>query len=108
MCYTAIEMVFAHYNPYEHNLEALRDRVLQFDNRIKNALPYDTEEQQELFDYLNFAYIGGRYRSEEDFPVTQEQLDYWRTEVKQLLDLTETICKERIDCLKGIEIRKNG
>ncbi|NOQ28248.1 MAG: HEPN domain-containing protein [Bacteroidales bacterium] len=103
MCYTAIEMVFSHYNPYEHNLEILRKRVLQFDSRMKEVLPYETIEQKEQFDYLNFAYIGGRYRSEEDFPVTQEQLDYWRTEVKQLLVLTETICKERIDCLKGIE-----
>jgi HEPN domain-containing protein/predicted nucleotidyltransferase len=107
MCYTAIEMVFTHYNPYEHNLEILRERVLQFNSRIKEVLPYETKEQKELFDYLNFAYIGGRYRSEKDFPVTQEQLDYWRTEVKQLLDLTTTICKERIDCLKGIEKRKN-
>jgi predicted nucleotidyltransferase len=108
MCYTTLEMVFTHYNPYEHNLEILRERVLQFNSRIKEVLPYETKEQKELFDYLNFAYIGGRYRSEKDFPVTQEQLDYWRTEVKQLLDLTKTICEERIDCLKGIEKRKNG
>ncbi|NOQ25226.1 MAG: HEPN domain-containing protein [Bacteroidales bacterium] len=107
MCYTAIELVFTHYNPYEHNLEILRERVLQFDSRIKEFLPYETKEQKELFDYLNFAYIGGRYRSKKDFPVTQEQLDYWKTEVKQLLDLTETICKERIDCLRGIEKRKS-
>ena len=107
MCYTAIEMVFTHYNPYEHNLEILRERILQFDSRTKEVLPYETKEQIELFDYLNFAYIGGRYRSEEEFPVTKEQLDYWRTEVKQLLDLTKTICKERIDCLRGIEKRKS-
>jgi predicted nucleotidyltransferase len=107
MCYTAIEMVFTHYNPYEHNLKELRKRVLQFDSRIKEVLPYETIEQKEQFDYLNFAYIGGRYRSEKDFPVTKEQLDYWRTEVKQLLDLTKTICTERIDCLKGIEKGKS-
>jgi hypothetical protein len=56
-----------------------------------------------LFDYLNYAYIGGRYRSEEDFPVTKEQLDYWSKESKKLLELTETICRERIECLKEIE-----
>jgi predicted nucleotidyltransferase/HEPN domain-containing protein len=103
MCYTAIEMVFTHYNPYEHNLEILRKRIIQFDSRIKAVLPYETKEQQELFDYLNYAYIGGRYRSEEDFPVTKEQLDYWSREAKKLLDLTETICRERIECLKEIE-----
>ncbi|NOQ26470.1 MAG: HEPN domain-containing protein [Bacteroidales bacterium] len=108
MCYTTVEMVFTHYNPYEHNLVELRKRVLQFDKRVKNVLPYDTAEQKELFDYLNFAYIGGRYRSEEDFPVTKEQLDYWSTEAKKLLELTEIICKERINCLKGIEKAANN
>jgi predicted nucleotidyltransferase/HEPN domain-containing protein len=103
MCYTAIEMVFTHYNPYEHNLETLRERTIQFDSRIKEVLPYETEKQKELFDYLNFAYIGGRYRSEEQFPVKKEQLDYWSKESKKLLELTETICRERIECLKEIE-----
>lgn len=107
MCYTAIEMVFTHYNPYEHNLEVLRNRVLLFDKRIKNTLPYETEKQQELFEYLNFAYIGGRYRSEDEFPVSKEQLDYWRKEANKLLALTEMICKERIECLKQIEQELN-
>ena len=103
MCCTAIEMVFTHYNPYEHNLETLRERVLAFDSRIKKALPYETKQQQELFDYLNFAYIGGRYRSEDEFPVTKEQLEYWSEEAKKLLDLTAIICRDRIECLKEIE-----
>jgi predicted nucleotidyltransferase len=103
MCYTAIEMVFTHYNPYEHNLEVLRNRVLLFDSRVNDTLPSETEEQQELFDYLNFAYIGGRYRSEKEFPVTKEQLNYWHKEVKELFVMTEIICKERIEGLKKIE-----
>ena len=96
-------MVFAHYNPYEHDLGILRRRVLKFDRRVEEALPYNTKEDQELFDYLNFACIGGRYRKEEEFPVTKAQLGYWGKEAKKLLGLTETICQERIECLKGIE-----
>ena len=103
MCYTAIEMVFTHYNPHEHNLEILREGILQFDSRIKEVLPYNTKKEKELFDYLNFAYIGGRYRSEEEFPVTKTQLGYWNKEIQKLLDLTETVCRDRIACLKGIE-----
>ncbi len=49
-----------------------------------------------MFDRLNFAYIGGRYRSEEEFPVTREHLDYWNKEARKLLDLTEIVCSERI------------
>lgn len=103
MCYTTIEMVFSHYNPHEHNLALLRRRVLEFDRRIEQALPYESEEQIELFDHLNFAYIGGRYRSEEEFPVTIEQLDYWNKEAKKLLDLTQAICEEKIEQLKAVE-----
>jgi predicted nucleotidyltransferase/HEPN domain-containing protein len=103
MCYTTIEMVLTHYNPYEHNLKTLRERIIKFDSRIKEVLPYETEEQIELFDYLNFAYIGGRYRREEDFPITKEQLDYWSEEAQKLLGLTEQICKEKIEILKEIE-----
>ncbi|MCK4983042.1 MAG: HEPN domain-containing protein [Victivallaceae bacterium] len=103
MCYKAIEMVFIHYNPYEHKLMILRERALEFDERIKEALPYETEEQKELFNQLDFAYIGARYLSEEEFSVSKEQLDYWSKEAKKMLELTEIICKEKIDNLKNIE-----
>lgn len=96
-------MVFTHYNPYEHNLEVLLIRTWKFDKRIKDAFPWDTEEQKELFDQLNYAYIGGRYHSEEEFPVTKEQLYYWSSEAKKFLGITENICLDKIEALKTIE-----
>lgn len=103
MCYTAIEMVFSHYNPHEHNLQILRDRTLKFDARLKAAFLYDTEEEKALFDQLNFAYIGGRYRNDEEFPVTQAKIDFWRKEVEVFLELTEMVCLERIGEFKALE-----
>ncbi len=103
MCYTAIEMVFTHYNPYEHQLTILRMNSGRFDRRVQEAFPLETKEQIELFHHLNFAYIGGRYKSEEEYPVTDEQLNYWGGETEKLLELTEIICKERIRCLKEVE-----
>lgn len=103
MGYTAIEMVFSHYNPHEHNLQILRDRTLKFDARLKAAFLYDTEEEKALFDQLNFAYIGGRYRNEEEFPVTQAKIDFWRKEVEMFLELTEIVCLERIGEFKSLE-----
>jgi predicted nucleotidyltransferase/HEPN domain-containing protein len=103
MCYTTIEMVFTHYNPHEHNLHILRERVTAIDSRVNDILPCDTDEHTELFSELNFAYIGGRYRSKEEFPVRREQLDYWSEQAKALLDLTEEICGERILDLKSVE-----
>lgn len=103
MCYTAIEMVFSHYNPHEHNLQILRDRTLKFDTRLKAAFNYDTEQEKALFDQLNFAYIGGRYRNEEEFPITQEMIVFWRKEAESFLELTEMICLERIGEFKRME-----
>jgi uncharacterized protein len=103
VCYTTIELVFTHYNPHEHDLGILRRRAAKLDRRMDEALPRETKEQLALFNHLNYAYIGGRYRSEEEFPVTKEQLDYWAAETKKLLDITETVCRERIEELKKIE-----
>lgn len=103
MCYTAIEMVFAHYNPHEHNLNTLRKRVVEFDKRINDPFPLGTEAGVDLFNQLNFAYIGGRYRTEEEFPVNKEQLDYWEKETEKLLQITETICQDHIERLKQLE-----
>jgi uncharacterized protein len=103
MCYTAAEMVFSHYNPHEHDLGILRKRATKFDARMDEALPLDTPEHSELFMHLNYAYIGGRYRSEEEFPITKEQLDYWAAETQKLLDITEMVCLDRIKDLKKIE-----
>jgi predicted nucleotidyltransferase len=103
MCYKAVEMVFTHYIPHEHYLGILSARAAKLDRRMNEALPRDTKEQSELFNQLDYAYIGGRYRSEEAFPVTKEQLDYWAAETKKLLDITETVCLDRIEDLKKIE-----
>ena len=101
-CYTTIEMVFGHYNSHEHDLGILRRRAAEFDRRIDDAFPRETGEQSQLFMHLNYAYIGGRYRTKEEFPVAAEQLDYWAAETKKLLDITETACRERIEALKKI------
>ena len=88
-------------------MEALSpgEQAVKLDRRVDAALPRDTREQAELFRHLDYAYIGGRYRSEEEFPVTRDQLDYWAKETKKLLDITETVCRERIEALKKIERR---
>ena len=103
MCYTAIEMVFSHYNPHEHNLQILRDRTLKFDTRLKTAFSYDDDAEKALFDQLNYAYIGGRYRNEEEFPITQEKIDFWLKETEQFFKLTEVVCLEKIERFRELE-----
>ncbi|MFT5824426.1 MAG: putative nucleotidyltransferase/HEPN domain-containing protein [Crocinitomix sp.] len=103
MCYTAIEMVFSHYNPHEHNLFALRDRCVRFHKRLKGVFHYDNEEHTKLFDQLNYAYIGGRYRNEKEFPVDMDKIEFWKQETEAFLKLTEEICLERIEGFKSLE-----
>ncbi|MFT5823464.1 MAG: putative nucleotidyltransferase/HEPN domain-containing protein [Crocinitomix sp.] len=104
MCYTAIEMVFSHYNPHEHNLFALRDRCVRFHKRLKGVFHYDNEEHTKLFDQLNYAYIGGRYRNEKEFPVDMVKIEFWKQETEAFLKLTDEICLERIDGFKSLEL----
>ena len=106
MSYTAIEMVFSHYNPHEHNLYALRDRCVRFHKRLKGVFHYDNEEHTKLFDQLNYAYIGGRYRNEKEFPVDMDKIEFWKQETEAFLKLTEEICLERIEGFRALEGRK--
>ncbi len=103
MCYTAIEMVFSHYNPHEHNLFALRDRCVRFHKRLKGVFHYDNEEHTKLFDQLNYAYIGGRYRNEKEFPVDFDKIAFWKQETEAFLKLTEEICMERIEGFRALQ-----
>ncbi len=108
MGYTAIEMVFSHYNPHEHNLFALRDRCVRFHKRLKGVFHYDNEEHTKLFDQLNYAYIGGRYRNEKEFPVDMDKIEFWKQETEGFLKLTEEICLERIEGFRALELRKKN
>ncbi|MFT5819315.1 MAG: putative nucleotidyltransferase/HEPN domain-containing protein [Crocinitomix sp.] len=103
MCYTAIEMVFSHYNPHEHNLFVLRDRNVRFHKQLKGVFHYEDEAQAKLFDQLNYAYIGGRYRNETEFPVDMDKINFWKQETETFLKLTEEICTERIQEFKNLE-----
>ncbi|NOQ75606.1 MAG: HEPN domain-containing protein [Crocinitomix sp.] len=103
MCYTAIEMVFSHYNPHEHNLFVLRDRCVRFHKRLKGVFHYESEEHTKLFDQLNYAYIGGRYRNEKEFPVDMGKIEFWKQETEAFLKLTVEICAERIEGFKELE-----
>lgn len=54
-----------------------------------------TEEQRELFELLDYAYIGARY--DREYKITKEQLEQLAPCVKKLHKVTEKICKEKIE-----------
>ena len=93
--YKAILLVFTGYNPNEHYLMMLGYMAGKHDCALRDIFPRKTEEQEELFNLLDYAYIGARY--DPDYKITKQQLEYLAERVKILHEVTERICKEKIE-----------
>ncbi|MFA5240163.1 MAG: HEPN domain-containing protein [Phycisphaerae bacterium] len=92
--YKAILLVFTNYNPNEHYLSMLSRMSEKYDRSLRNVFPRKTDEQKDLFDLLDYAYIGGRY--DPNYKITKKQLEYLAGRVKLLQKLTKKICTEKI------------
>ena len=55
----------------------------------------ETESQNEVFELLDYAYIGARY--DRRYKITKEQLEQLAPCVKKLHEVTERICKAKIE-----------
>jgi HEPN domain-containing protein/predicted nucleotidyltransferase len=93
--YKAILLVFTGYNPNEHYLMILSHMAGKHERALRDIFPKKTEEQEELFNLLDYAYIGARY--DPDYKMTKKQLEYLAKRVKILQRLTKKICKEKIE-----------
>ena len=102
-CYTTIEMVYSRNNPYEHRLGRLRLNAKRYVPEVEGCFPLNSDDEKFLFWHLDSAYIGGRYITEEHYKVTKEQLEYWESEAKKLLEITEKWCQKRINDLRSKE-----
>lgn len=92
--YGAVTLVFIHYRYRLHDIEILSHKAIAFDERFAEAFPMETPQQQENFKLLKRAYVDARY--DEDYKITREQLEYLANRVKVLMELTKTICEEKI------------
>ncbi len=93
--YKAILLVFTGYNPNEHYLMILGHMAGKHDRALRNIFPRKTIEQEELFDLLDYAYIGARF--DPKYKITKKQLEYLAKRVKILQRLTKKICVANID-----------
>lgn len=93
--YKAVLLVFTRYNPNEHYLSLLGAMVSDENKEFDNIFPKSTKSEQDRFRKLDYAYIGARYDPE--FRITKEDLGSLSVQVKKLLELTERICKEKIE-----------
>ncbi|RFA25343.1 hypothetical protein CAI21_19360, partial [Alkalilimnicola ehrlichii] len=95
--YKCILLVHTLYTPQEHRLVYLALEAAAFGPVYEEIFPCQTQEEQDLFDLLDNAYIAGRYRM--GFSVDHEHLDYLAERVQRLLAVTEQICQAEIERL---------
>jgi uncharacterized protein len=92
--YKAVLLVFSNYSPNEHFLEFLGNRAEKYHAQLKDIFTKITKEDKTRFKLLEYAYIGGRY--DPQYQISQEDLNILAIHVKNLLNLSEKICQERI------------
>jgi HEPN domain-containing protein/predicted nucleotidyltransferase len=93
--YKAILLVFTEYNPNEHYLLVLGHMAGKHARALRDIFPRKTEEQEELFELLDYAYIGARY--DPDYKITKQQLEQLSPCVKKLHEVTKKICAAKIE-----------
>jgi len=57
--------------------------------------PLQQKEEKLRFQLLRKAYVDARYKP--SYSITQQQLEWLASRVEHLQQLTETLCKEKID-----------
>ena len=88
-------LIFGGECPQEHHLDVLGDLAADYCPQLKGILPRETDDQKELFELLDYAYIGARY--DREYKITKEQLEQLAPCVKKLHEVTEKICVAKIE-----------
>jgi predicted nucleotidyltransferase/HEPN domain-containing protein len=92
--YKTVLLVFSNYIPSEHFLQFLGEKAGQYSDLMKNIFSKISQEDEERFKLLEYAYIGGRY--DPNYRITEEDLELLAKDVQKLLKLTEEVCQEKI------------
>ena len=93
--YAAILLVFTDYKPRTHDIEDMGQQASKQHSDFLQIFPQSTDEQKRLFELLKKSYIEARYSK--SFAVEKSELDYLSERVQLLKELTERICKEKIE-----------
>ncbi|MEJ2612818.1 MAG: HEPN domain-containing protein [Candidatus Thiodiazotropha sp.] len=97
--YSCLLLVLTNYKPYTHNLKQLNSLAISQNESIARVFPQETKINRRRFDLLKNAYVDARYS--EHYKINKEELDWLAERVGILQDLTETLCKEKIDSFEN-------
>jgi HEPN domain-containing protein len=92
--YQAILLVFTGYKPCTHNLEKLRKYTYRFSVELALLFPRNPAEEDRLFSLLLHGYVDARYN--EDYKISEKELDILTGRIDTLLSITERVCHNRL------------
>ncbi len=93
--YSALLLVLTDYKPKTHDIKKLGKLAAAQEPILLEVFPQGTEEERKRFELLRKAYVDARY--EDDYKITLKELKWLGARVKVLQDLTQSICKEKIE-----------
>jgi predicted nucleotidyltransferase/HEPN domain-containing protein len=93
--YAAVLLVFTDYKPRTHDIGDMGQQAVKQHSDFLQVFPQSTDEEKRLFELLKKSYIEARYSK--NFTVEKSELDYLSERVQLLKELTERICKEKIE-----------
>ncbi len=93
-CYKGALLVFTNYTPREHFLEILGKKAGQCSDEFSDIFSKTKKEDEDRFNLLEYAYIGGRY--DPDYYISKEDLEILKISVQKLLNLMKESCKKKI------------
>jgi len=88
-------LIFGGECPQEHHLDVLGDLAADYCPELKGLIPRESDREKQLFELLDYAYIGARY--DREYKITKQQLEQLAPCVRKLHEVTERICKEKIE-----------
>jgi excisionase family DNA binding protein len=92
--YTTMLLVFCDYQPQNCDLEKLGRYVASYEPAFLTVFPCTTERQDKIFKLLNNAQA---HTCSEDSYITKVDLAHLEQCVQKLTELTQEICKKKID-----------
>lgn len=93
--YSTIQLVFAGYKPKTHDLDVLGRRAKSLNMEFGKVFPKASILERQRFMLLRKAYVDARYKI--NYRITKADLDYLGERVALLRQLTEQLCKEKIE-----------
>ncbi|PBQ33892.1 hypothetical protein CNR22_19585 [Sphingobacteriaceae bacterium] len=90
-----IQLVFTGYKPKTHDIEVLSRFAKAVDMEFGKVFPRATIEERRRFTLLRKAYVEARYNM--DYNIGKADLEYLSERVQLLKNLTEQICKRKIE-----------